>query len=140
VIADRRARVLDESSGDDVLDALAEMVGVLHELNRRGDGMIAQAELVVELHKAGGAWEEILVRDGARRLTAMLADSAEALGRANSSVRRAQATALYANGLSMERIANLLAISRQRVAVLLNAAAEEKRTAAGEHGTHGEQG
>jgi len=54
----------------------------------------------------------------------MLAHSAEALSRANSEVRRAQAGVLYACGLSMERIGTLLGITRQRVAILLKAAEE----------------
>jgi hypothetical protein len=115
---------LDQATGDSVLDTLDGMISVLRELSRRTDGMIAQAELVAALRDEGGPWDEILFRDGARRLTAMLADSTETLGRANSEFRRAQATTLYTHGLSMERIGKLLGISRQRVAILLKAADE----------------
>jgi Homeodomain-like domain len=125
VIVEEHLTLLDGRTGDGLVDALQNMVGVLREVTRRTEGMIAQAELVIDLREADNAWDDVLLRDGARRLTAMLADSADILGRANSDVRRAQAVVLYANGLSMERIGKLLGISRQRVAILLRSAQDD---------------
>jgi hypothetical protein len=104
-----------------VLEALEEMSAALREVSRRTEMMVAQAELVAALRREGGAWEDILFRDGTRRLTRMLADSTCALSRANSAVRHAQADTLYRRGVTMGRIGRLLGISRQRVAVLLRA-------------------
>ena len=106
---------------DSVLAALDAMNEVLGQLGRRTDGMQAEAHAVTAMRRDGGQWDEVLFTDEARRLTTLLAESAEALGRANSELRRAQAAVLYGSGLSMERIGLLLGISRQRVAILLKA-------------------
>lgn len=118
-------RVTDEAIGDtadNVLGALDAMNAVLGQLARRTSGMRAEADAVAAMRRDGGPWDEVLFTDEARHLTAQLAESAEALGRANSELRRAQAAVLYGSGLSMERIGLLLGISRQRVAILLKAA------------------
>jgi hypothetical protein len=127
VISEQRVRedVAERESNaasDHVLAALDAMNDVLGQLARRTDGMRAQADAVAAMRRGGAEWDEVLFTDEARRLTTSLAESAEALGRANSELRRAQAGVLYASGLSMERIGLLLGISRQRVAILLKAA------------------
>ncbi|MBV9411199.1 MAG: hypothetical protein JO148_06360 [Acidimicrobiia bacterium] len=109
-------------ASDHVLGALDAMNTVLGQLARRTAGMQAEADAVASMRREGGPWDEVLFTEEARRLTTLLAETAEALGRANSELRRAQAAVLYGSGLSMERIGLLLGISRQRVAILLKAA------------------
>jgi hypothetical protein len=110
------------TASDHVLAALDAMNAVVGQLARRADGMQAEADAVAAMRHEGRQWDEVLFTEEARRLTTALAETAEALGRANSELRRAQAAVLYSSGLSMERIGLLLGISRQRVAILLKAA------------------
>lgn len=107
---------------DTVLAALADAAAVLDRLVRSAAEMIDNADAVVSLRRKGRAWTDVLATEEARRLTATLAESAAAVGRANSEVRRAAVVALYSSGLSMQAIGRLLGVSRQRVAVVLRAA------------------
>ena len=63
---------------DPVLAALREMVGALDELVRTADDMTDRAETLAALRRAGRSWDDLLFTDEARRLTALLAGSAEA--------------------------------------------------------------
>jgi hypothetical protein len=107
---------------DAVLAALADAAAVLDRLVRSAAEMIDNADAVVALRRNGRAWTDVLAAEEARRLTATLAESAAAVGHANSEVRRAAVVALYSSGLSMQAIGRLLGVSRQRVAVVLRAA------------------
>jgi hypothetical protein len=116
-----------EGEGDDkLLAALIEAVGVLEEVGRGAGQIVAKAQALVAQRRDGREWDEILCAEEVPRLTALLSDSSEAIGRVNSRVRRAQTDVLYEQGLAMHRIGELLGITRQRVAVLLNAAGDEK--------------
>jgi hypothetical protein len=110
------------ADGDAVLVALVDAVAVLDRLVRSAAEMIDNADAVVVLRQNGRAWTDVLATEEAMRLTAMLAESAAAVGRANSEVRRAAVVALYSTGRSMQAIGQLLGVSRQRVAVVLRAA------------------
>ena len=52
----------------------------------------------------------------------LLTDSSAALDTCGAQVRRAEAEALYAEGLTMEQIAEVFGVSRQRVGALLRRA------------------
>ena len=104
---------------DDVLAALADAVAHLEENRERTELAISKAEALARLRREGLSWEEVLQEDESPRLTTVLAEGTQAMIQANSRVRRALAATLHAGGLSMERIGQLLAISRQRVSAVL---------------------
>jgi DNA-binding NarL/FixJ family response regulator len=125
VISEQQSSASDGSAQldpDAVLAALADAVAVLDRLARSAGDMIDNADAVAALRRDGRAWTDVLATEEARRLTTTLAESAEAVGRANSEVRRAAVVALYSTGLSMQAIGQLLGVSRQRIAVVLRAA------------------
>lgn len=75
--------------------------------------------LVVRERQAGASYREIVVGEPGQLLVAMLADAARRLDAAGGRVRRAEARALHDEGLTMDEIAVLFGVSRQRVSALL---------------------
>jgi hypothetical protein len=118
---DRQSATSLGNTDDDVLDAVAEAVVLLEQNDRRTAEAISKGKALMRLRERGLSWDEILLSEEPPLLTAVLADSVQAMRHANSRVRRAQAEALRAAGVSMARIARLFAVSRQRVAALLGA-------------------
>jgi transcriptional regulator with XRE-family HTH domain len=74
------------------------------------------------LRAKGVSYADIVsVRDGPL-LVQMLSEVSAALDTSGANVRRAEAQALYAEGLTMEQIAEHFGVSRQRVSALLRKA------------------
>jgi hypothetical protein len=110
-----------ETRDDPLVAALEEAVAVVQEVARTADDLIVKAQALITSRREGREWEEILCDEETPLLSALLARTADAIGHANSRVRRAQIDVLYGSGMAMHRIGNLLGITRQRVAALLNA-------------------
>src|SRR3954468_1081240 len=116
-----------ESESDDrLLAALLEAAAVFEDVTRASRQLVDNAQALIAERRRGRAWEAILSEEESPRFSALLADCADAVGRVNSSVRRVEVDVLYESGMAMHRIGALMGITRQRVAVLLNAAAEAK--------------
>ena len=62
-----------------------------------------------------------------RVIVRLLTESSAALDTAGANVRRAEAEALYAEGLTMEQIAENFGVTRQRVSALLNKGPKSQR-------------
>ena len=102
---------LDAAAGE-LVDAIDHAVARLHAARERT--LFVQAEL------AKGVPLPDLVRAEARPLVVeTLTDVQEGLQAAGSRFRRAEARALHREGLSMEAIAALFGVTRQRVSALL---------------------
>jgi hypothetical protein len=74
---------------------------------------------VMEKRNAGAPWREIVDAEERPLLVESLSRVLDQLSIGGSKFRRAQAQALYAEGLSMERVASLFGVTRQRVSALL---------------------
>jgi hypothetical protein len=107
------------TSDEDLLDALNGLVGALQQNNERNLAVIARAQKIQEQRRAGLTWTEIVADEGRPLIVELLSQNLAAIGEAGSRVRRLQAQALHAEGMSMERISKLFGVTRQRIAELL---------------------
>jgi hypothetical protein len=107
------------SASDDVLEALDALVEVLEENNRRNGRAIEQARAMRTQRERGLSYSEIVLAEERPGIVEMATTNLEALLRTGSRLRRAQASALHREGMTMERIADLFGVSRQRVSALL---------------------
>ena len=92
--------------------ALEENIDRAHRMKRRID----------ELEEAcadGRPIKKIVPDEKTPVLVQLLTESAEALQEHGSRVRRTEARTLHAEGLTMEQIARLFGVTRQRVSALL---------------------
>lgn len=67
----------------------------------------------------GRTWSEIVAEADRPLIVEMLSQNIAVLTTVGTRLRRSQAQVLYAEGLSMERIAALFGVTRQRVSELL---------------------
>ena len=76
------------------------------------------------LRAKGASYAEIVATRNGPLLVQLLTESSRALDISGASVRRAEARALYAEGLTMDQIAERFGVTRQRVSALLRRARE----------------
>ena len=113
------AYYVTDVGNDPVLDALDGLVRALRENQSRIEATIARAERIREQRGEGLSYREI--ESGVQRplIVELTRDNLAALVEAGSRLRRAEARALHAEGMTMEQIAELFGVTRQRVSALL---------------------
>ena len=113
------AYYVEDVAMDPVLEALDELVRALRNNQARIEATIARAERIREQREEGLTYREI--ESGVERplIIELTRDNLAALVEAGSRLRRAEARALHAEGMTMERIAELFGVTRQRVSALL---------------------
>jgi hypothetical protein len=104
-------------------DAFLEALTVLDEAladNRQRAKLIKRRIAQLRRLRANGtSYAEIVSSRNGPLLVQLLTESSTALDTSGANVRRAEAQALYAEGLTMEQIAEHFGVSRQRVSALL---------------------
>lgn len=103
----------------EVLAALDDVVDSLEQACAEGELAAEQAREVRRRSAQGLPLREVLVDDGQVPLVRQVAAVLHHLGAASSRLRRSQARALHAEGLTTERIAALFGVTRQRITTLL---------------------
>ncbi|MDQ6911208.1 MAG: hypothetical protein M3Z84_10590 [Actinomycetota bacterium] len=92
---------------------------------RRNQVATRRAQTIRRLRGHGRSYREILGRDERALILQVTRENLDGLLQAGGRLRRAEARALYAEGMTMEEIAALFGVTRQRVSVLLREGARQ---------------
>jgi len=110
------------SSGDDaVLHALDGLEEALSHNIAASQTVAKRAHAIREMRERGMAYREIAESIGEPLIIQLVTDNLDRLRFSGAQLRQAQAAALYDEGLTMDQIATLFGVSRQRVSALLQA-------------------
>jgi DNA-directed RNA polymerase specialized sigma24 family protein len=109
---------------DEFLEALTTLEHVLAEQGKRARLINRRIAQIRRLRSKGASYTEIVSSEDGPLLVQLLSESSIDLDTCGANVRRAEARALYAEGLTMEQIAEHFGVSRQRVSTLLRKALE----------------
>ncbi|MGY1610196.1 MULTISPECIES: hypothetical protein [unclassified Geodermatophilus] len=112
--------VVDSTPRDD--DALLALEDLVREIDRCAAELQdarARAELLLAERRAGRAWLDIVTAESRPLVVERISTVLSGLAGAGSAWRRAQARALQAERVSINRIAALYGVTRQRVSALL---------------------
>jgi DNA-directed RNA polymerase specialized sigma24 family protein len=104
---------------DQFLEALRALEDVLADNGRRASLIKKRIARLRRLRSGGAPYAEIVSSKDGPLIVQLLTESSTALDTCGANVRRAEAHALYAEGLTMEQIAERFGVTRQRVSTLL---------------------
>ena len=107
---------------DAFLKALTALEATLADNQERTRLIKKRITQLRRLRANGASYAEIVATRNGPLLVQLLTESSRALDTSGASVRRAEARALYAEGLTMDQIAEGFGVTRQRVSALLRKA------------------
>jgi hypothetical protein len=108
-----------DKTGDEFLEALTALEEVLADNGRRATLIKKRIAQLRRLRARDVPYTELVVGEDGPLIVHLLTASSAALDTCGANVRRAEAKALYAEGLTMEQIAHSFGVTRQRVSALL---------------------
>jgi hypothetical protein len=117
--------VTPSGEADEVLVAMAEVVTTLRAIAATTARMEERAAFLRQRRAEGASWADLVGDEQRPLMVELLSAGQERLVRAGSRLRRAQAQALRAEGLTYDHIAELFGVTRQRVIALVKAADAE---------------
>jgi hypothetical protein len=112
-------RPTPDRHNDDVLAALNATLEAADRVREIAETIRDRAKAIAAMRDQGLPYREIVPLEERPLIVELLSESLEHLSAVGSQLRRAEAKVLYDEGLTMEDIAALFGVSRQRVAVLL---------------------
>jgi hypothetical protein len=115
-------RFIECMAEDEFLEALRALENVLADNSRRASLIKRRIARLRRLRARDAPYAEIVSTNEGPLIVQLLTESSAALDSSGANVRRAEAQALYAEGLTMEQIANRFGVTRQRVSALLRKA------------------
>jgi hypothetical protein len=120
------------TSGEDTaVRALEELVREIDRCALELQGARTRAESLLADRRAGHSWLEIVTRESRPLVVERITTVLSALSGAGSSWRRAQARALQEERVSINRIAAMYGVTRQRISALLREGSPAGRPDAG---------
>ena len=126
---------------DEVVEALEALVAGLRRNAERIEEAIAKTESLAAARATGQDWGAIIRAETRPSIVELIGKNLDDLYTSGGRLRRTLARALYQEGLSMEQIARLFGVTRQRVSALLRSDSERQATdlaeANGESGPFG---
>ena len=109
-----------DTTDDELLEALTALEKVLADNARRASLIKKRIAQLRRSRARDVPYAELVGREQGPLIVQLLTQSSAALDTAGANVRRAEAEALYAEGMTMEQIAESFGVTRQRVSALLN--------------------
>jgi PAS domain S-box-containing protein len=113
------------AADDAVLLALAGVLETAHDARDYVERIISVASDMRESRANGLTYADIVTGTDGPLVIELVTDFIDSLIFAGSRMRRAEARALYAEGLTMEKISLLLRVSRQRVSAIIRTGSGE---------------
>lgn len=110
------------ATDDEVLLALEELTAALRENSARNEHVLKRAENLRRQRGEGAKWSDLVTEEERPLIVELLTRNMQVLATAGSRLRRLEAKALHDEGMTMERIASLFGVTRQRISELLREA------------------
>lgn len=104
---------------DGVLEALAPLVDDLQTNIDSSRQAIELAEGIRALRLEGHTYSQILAETGKPLVVELITENLERLQDSGASLRQAHAAALHSEGMTMDEIAEIFGVSRQRISALI---------------------
>jgi len=109
----------DHLEQDPAVRALSELVTVLDSCMTELEGARSRAEKLLEARQSGRAWLDIVTAESRPLVVEQISSVMAALAGAGGAWRREQAHALASEQVSINRIAAMFGVTRQRISALL---------------------
>lgn len=106
-------------SGDPVLSALDDLMAALTDCRATAAAAEQRVQHIRSLRNDGLGYRSIADEAGRPLIVEVVSADIERLQRTAAALRRAHAAALHAEGLTMEQIAGLFGVTRQRIGAIL---------------------
>jgi ParB-like chromosome segregation protein Spo0J len=108
-----------DTTHDEFLEALTALEEVLADNGKRASLIKKRIAQLRRLRARDVPYAELVTSEDGPLIVHLLTESSTELDSCGARVRRAEAKALYAEGLTMEQIAESFGVTRQRVSALL---------------------
>jgi hypothetical protein len=114
-VTDRQAATPPDAATDALEDLIAELKVCIDDLEQA----LRRAEQLRQQRRSGRSWQDIVSSETRPLIVERITHALESLTTTGSRWRREQAHALLAEGVSINRIAALFGVTRQRISTLV---------------------